>query len=110
MLNDGFQKEIASIRRHTNALPNSDDVIVDVVDPYHFPFVWARTRTLRQGELALSDCISRCGEGEEVKMPSPGECVQHDPAKYPNDMSWSRRFQFLPFDVKFDNKGEGGSR
>ena len=110
MLNDELQKTIASLRKHAYVLPTTDDVVVDVVDPYHFPFVWQRTRTLRWSELNLSDCISRCGEGEEVKMPSQEDCVQKDRAKYPNDMAWSRRFQFLPFDVKFDNQGDGGSR
>lgn len=43
-------------------------------------------------------------------MPSQGDCIEKDPAKYPSDMAWSRRFQYLPFDVKFDNKGQGGSR
>lgn len=110
ILNNELQKTITSLRRHARALPNTGDVAVDVVDPYYFPFVWGRTRTLRGGELTLSNCISRCGEGEEVKMPSPEECIQKDPAKYPSDMAWSCRFQFLPFDVQFDHKGEGGSR
>lgn len=85
-------------------------MVVHVVDPYLFPFAWERTRTLRQDELILSDCISRCGEGETAKMPSQEDCEQKDPAKYPNDMAWSCRFQFLPFDVKFDRRGEGGSQ
>lgn len=89
---------------------STDDVVVDVVDPYLFPFAWARTRTLGRGDLTLSECISRSGEGETVKMPSKEDCVQKDPAKYPSDMAWSRRFQYLPFDVKFDDRGEGGSR
>ena len=43
-------------------------------------------------------------------MPSEDECVQDDPAKYPNDMAWSRRFQWLPFDVSFDQRDGGASR
>ena len=85
-------------------------MVVHVVDPHLFPFAWEKTRTLRQGELIMSDCISRCGEGETAKMPSQRDCVQDDPAKYPNDLAWSRRFQYLPFDVKFDKRGDGGSR
>lgn len=89
---------------------SSGDVVVDVVDPYLFPFTWAQTRTLRDGGVNLSDCISRCGEGDTVRMPSQEECVQRDPAKYPSNMAWSRQFQYLPFEVKFDDEGEGGSR
>lgn len=110
LLQNEMQKTIASLSRHARVLSITDDVAVDVVDPHYFPFVWERTRTLREGKLTLSDCLSRCGEGEEVKMPSSDNCVQKDPAKYPNDMAWSCRFQFLPFDIEFDNKGEGGSR
>lgn len=109
-LSNELQRTITSLPRHTYVLSTNDDMVVDVVDPHYFPFVWGRTRTLREGRLTLSDCLSRCGEGEEVRMPSSDSCVQKDPAKYPNDMAWSCRFQFLPFDVGFDNKGEGGSR
>lgn len=110
ILKNELQKIIAYLRSDAGMRLSTDDVVVDVVDPHLFPFAWERTRTLRQGELTLSDCISRCGEGETVKMPSQEDCVQKDPAKYPSDMAWSRRFQYLPFDVKFDNRGEGGSR
>ena len=41
-------------------------------------------------------------------MPSQEDCIQKDPSKYPNEMAWSHRFQYLPFDVKFDKRGEGG--
>lgn len=102
ILQSGLQNEIACLRKDTCMQFGS----VDVVDLYFFPFTWARTRTLRDGALNLSDCIRRCGEGETVKMPSQGECVQADPAKYPNDMAWSRRFRCLLFDVKFDERGE----
>jgi hypothetical protein len=104
------QKTLACLRRDACMQFSTDDMIVDVVDPYLFPFAWERTKTLGTGELVLSDCISRCGEGKTVKMPAEENCAQKDRAKYPSDMAWSRRFQYLPFDVKFDNRGEGGSR
>lgn len=110
VLKNELQRTIAYLRRDACVQLSTHDVVVDVVDPYLFPFAWARTRTLGRGELTLSKCISRSGEGETVKMPLQEDCVQKDPAKYPSDMAWSRRFQYLPFDVKFDNRGEGGSR
>lgn len=85
-------------------------VISDVVDPFLFAFSWENTRTLHFDELTLSNCIERSGEGEVSRPPKEDECPETDRPKYPNDQAWSRRFQFLPFDVKFDNKGEGGSR
>ena len=85
-------------------------MLVDVVDPYLFSFVFDKTRTLRQGDCNLSDCTQRAGEGEWVKKPSEADCVQTDPAKYANEMAWSRNFQYLPFDVQFSNSGEGNCR
>ena len=110
ILKNELQKTAASIRGDARLQFRTDDVVVDVVDPYLFSFAWDRSKTLRGGELTLSNCISRCGDGETVKMPTEEDCAQKDRAKYPNDMAWSRRFQYLPFDVKFDNRGEGRSR
>jgi len=85
--------------------------VVDIVDPYLFPYAWDKTKTLRGGQhVSISDCISRCGDGEPVKMPREGDCVQDTPWKYRNDMAWSRRFQWLPFDVDFEDRGQGPSR
>lgn len=110
ILKNQLQKTAAYLRRDARLQLRTDDVVMDVVDPYLFPFAWDRSKTLRESKLTLSDCISRCGEGEKVKTPTKEDCAQKDRAKYPNDMAWSRRFQYLPFDVKFDNRGEGGSR
>ena len=105
------QKAASSVRKDAfKRSSSSRDVVTHVVDPYLFPFAWERTRTLRSREVILSDFMSRCGEGETVKAPSRDDCIQKDPAKYPNDMAWSNRFQYLPFDIKFDNRGEGASR
>ena len=67
-------------------------------------------RTLHFEELTLSDCIQRSGEGQLARQPNETECPEKEPPKYPNDQAWSRRFQFLPFDVKFDEEGEGCSK
>ena len=82
----------------------------DIVDPSLFPFVFEKTKVLRYGPTALPDCIVRCGEGQAVPSPPEGDTCQSDAIKYPNDKAWSRRFQWLPFDVKFENNGQGASR
>ena len=89
---------------------NSDDTTVDVVDPFLFAFSFNKTRTLRRGTVTLQECIARSGQGETVKMPSADDCVQKDQAKYPNDMAWSRHYQWLPFEVTFEKRGDGASR
>ena len=100
---------IAAIR-FQNPSNNRDCQVQDIVDPYLFAFAWERTRTLRQGSVLRTDCISRCGEGEIVKMPPDEDCRQEEFSMYRNDMAWSRRFQWLPFDVCFEDDGIGRSR
>ena len=90
--------------------PNISNGIVNTVDPFLYPFAFAKTRTLRNGTVALHNCVARSGEGEAVKMPREDECAQRDNAKYPNDMAWSRRFQWLPFDVTFERQGSEAPR
>lgn len=49
-------------------------------------------------------------KGSSQGNPGKEECPENERPRYPNEQAWSRRFQFLSFDVKFNNKGEGGSR
>lgn len=82
----------------------------NLLDPYLYPFIWERTKVIRRDwnpPITREDSISRMGEGFEVKQPPEGDCRQDDPAKYPNEMAWSRRFQWLSFDVLFDREGGG---
>ena len=78
----------------------------DLVDPSLFPLVFEKTKVLRSGPIALYECISRCGEGQEVFKPPKVAC-QSDSNKYPNSQAWSKHFQWLPFDVRFE---QGASR
>ena len=87
-----------------------DDGLSHVVDPFLFAFSWERTRTLHYEALTLSDCVQRRREGKLARQPGKEECPENERPRYRNEQAWSRRFQFLSFDVKFDNKGEGGSR
>lgn len=89
---------------------SEDAVDQDLVDPFSFPFAWDRTRTLRNAFVSRMDFIARCGEGETVKKPPEDDCRQDEFAKYRNDMAWSRRYQWLPFDVSFGDDGGGPFR
>lgn len=110
MLRRGLMNATATLRNDMRNGLTGDDDVTDVVDPHQFPFAWERTHTLRRGFLTLSDCISRIGEGKLAKQPSEDDCKQTDPAKYPNDQAYSQRFQYLPFDVNFANRGDRGAR
>jgi len=104
-------KAVASIEE--DSLPNRTsprEQIIDLVDPFLFPFSWDKTKVLRSGSVNRIDCISRCGEGVFADMPSKDECAQDEFVKYRNDMAWSRHYQWLPFDVSFGEKGEGPSQ
>ena len=105
-------KRVASaLRRDTAIKARLQEPIVDLVDPHLFPYAFGKTKTLRNSAcIAPKDCISRTGEGEAVKMPQEGDTKQEERGKYPNDMAWSRRFQWLPFDITWGNRGYGGAR
>lgn len=105
-----FQKLIAGFPRRSRKETRLDDGLSHVVDPFLFAFSWEKTRTLQYEALTLSDCVQRSGEGKLARQPTEEECPEKERPRYPNEQAWSRRFQFLPFDVRFDNKGEGGSR
>lgn len=105
-----FQKAIAGFPRRSRRGTKFYDGLSYVVDPFLYPFSWEKTRTLQYEALTLSDCIQRSGEGKLARQPTEEECPEKERPRYPNEQAWSRRFQFLPFDVKFDNKGQGGSR
>ena len=109
-LQNELRMAASALRKDVAESRGISGVVKDIVDPSLFPFIFEKTKVLRYGPTALSDAILRCGEGEAVKMPPEGDACQSDPVKYPNDMAWSRRFQWLPFDVKFADSGQGASR
>ena len=90
---------------------SSQGPVVDLVDPCLFPFAFGKTKTLRNPSyIPPKDCISRAGDGEAVKVPPEGDTKQEERGKYPNNMAWSRRFQWLPFDITWSNRGDGSPR
>ena len=82
--------------------PGSDEMVLDLVDPSLFPVVYGVTRVLKDPIVGLDNCIELCGEGATHKpkdlMPKPsGRLTER----------FSRRFQWLPCQVKFaGNDGE----
>ena len=90
---------------------SSQEPVVDLVDPCLFPYAFGKTKTLRNPSyIPPKDCISRAGDGEAVKVPPEGDTKQEERGKYPNNMAWSRRFQWLPFDITWSNRGDGSPR
>lgn len=109
-LQDEFLKATASLRRASRQISRADEVS-DVVSPFLYPFNWEHTRTLHfETPLKLSDCIRRSGEGQLARQPAESDCPVEERSKYRNDMAFSRRFQYLPFEVAFGDRGEGGAR
>ena len=71
--------------------PNTDEKVWDLVHPSLFPVVFGRSRILMgHSVLGLGDCISRCGEG--VLLPVPSESEAPTP-------TFSRDFQWMPCEV-----------
>ena len=111
-LHNEFQRVAASFR-NASVQTSPTDGVLEIVDPFLYPFSWERTRTLHfEAPLNLSDCIKRSGEGQLARQPDERDCPVEERGKYRNDMAFSRRFQFLPFEITFGDarSGEGGSK
>jgi hypothetical protein len=88
-------------------------VISNVVDPFLCPFSWEAAKFVLFGyAMSLSDCLQRYGEGNSIhlRQPKDEQCREKELYRYPNDQAFSKRFQWLPFEVEFDDCGEGGPR
>ena len=107
---DDILTRAAKLRRDIVKTEDGRNSNAQVVDPYLYPFVFSKTRTLHFDTLTPEECVSRSGEGEPVKKPSSEECVQKEHNKYPNEVAWSNQYQWLPFDIVFKNSGTGVSR
>lgn len=94
--------------------PRSDDKVLDLVHPSLFPLVFGRSRILPKALVGIDECIERCGEGETIPIPMKAD------AKYSGsrnsfyncsqiDEPYSRKFQWLPCEVKFGEQHEVAS-
>lgn len=105
-----LKRAASALRLDSKNNTRLQEPIVDLVNPHLFPYAFEKTRTLRNPPYLLpEDCISRTGDGEAVKMPREEDTKQERRGRYPNDMAWSRRFQWLPFDITWKNRGDGGA-
>lgn len=109
-MNLKLQKATATLREQGRKGKTSQEIEEDIVDPYLFPFAWDKTRLLRREAIQRTDCIARCGEGDVVQKPPEQGCKEPDHGRFRNDVAYSRRFQWLPFDLAFDSRASGSSR
>lgn len=67
--------------------PWSGEQVLDLVHPSMYPLVYGQSKILIEEVVGLDDCISRCGDGETLSIPS----IETDHPDY-----WSSKFQWLP--------------
>lgn len=48
--------------------------------------------------------------GIRLRQPKDHQCKEKELYRYPNDQADSKRFQWLPFEIEFHNRGEGRPR
>ncbi len=108
----GIQKASAILRKDYFKPSNSDDSIIsNIVDPYLYAFSWEKSIFLKFGTpMTLTSCLESWDNAALLHQPKADECEEKRRYRYPNDMSWSRRFQWAPFDVEFDGHGDGGCK
>ncbi|KAJ5752939.1 hypothetical protein N7520_009856 [Penicillium odoratum] len=80
--------------------PGSDQKVLDLVHPSLFPLVYGHTRILRNELIGLDDCLGATGQGEVIPVPS---MEKKDGWRFPDDDFYSRKFQWLPCDVKLSS-------
>ncbi|GMF75537.1 unnamed protein product [Aspergillus oryzae] len=90
--------------------PESDMKVVDLVHPSLFPVVYGRTRILPDRVINLDDCLGSVGQGDLLPVPPEGEAQiegyegsAYGWRRWEREalMPFSRKFQWLPCDVKF---------
>ncbi len=76
------------------------------VDPSLFPFSSQRSGCLKGSTIGRHDCIDRCGKGRNASLPQGPEGQRNDSLRgrgcHTNDKAWSLQYQWLPFEVRFD--------
>ncbi|KAJ6027985.1 hypothetical protein N7540_003561 [Penicillium herquei] len=81
--------------------PSSDNKVIDLVHPSLYPLVYGRTRILRDTTTNLENFMKYSGKGETLLIPAKEE---------EEEALFSRRFQWLPCDVEFDQANNGDCR
>jgi len=108
------QRTSAALRRDLSQKSSTGHAVIsNVVDPFLSPFSWDAAKFILFGPaMTLSDCLQRYGDGGSIRLrqPKDEQCREDSFVRYRNDQAWSKRFQWLPFEVEFDDRGEGGPR
>ena len=73
------------------------------IDPSYFPFAFGHTKALNDGQIRRQDSIELCGEGEVVLPPPDEDSALRGKGCYANDRAWSTRYQWLAFDVSWED-------
>jgi hypothetical protein len=71
--------------------------------------VYGRSRILKDTEIDLSNCLEACGKGEVVSVPSIDDLEVGEVHYFREELNsrWSKDFQWLPCEVRFDAYSEG---
>ncbi|KAB8235263.1 DUF4246 domain-containing protein [Aspergillus alliaceus] len=96
--------------------PGSDMKVVDLIHPSLFPVIYGRTRILPDRTIGLDDCLGSVGQGDLLPVPPEDEAkIEGYSSRAYGWRRWeadtlrpfSRRFQWLPCDVKFSDQDSG---
>ena len=80
--------------------PNSNGKVLDLVHPSLFPLVYGQSKILPDSTVGVQDCLSRCGDGLVIPVPSGEETIDVERNRWRSTMydnsasSWSQRFQW----------------
>ncbi|KAI9742088.1 MAG: hypothetical protein M1834_000478 [Cirrosporium novae-zelandiae] len=87
--------------------PGSDRKVLDLVHPSLFCLIYGVSKILPSSTVGLEDCEKRCGEGVVLDLPREEDLIIHKINPWedcPENKSWSKKFQWLPCEVKLDPK------
>jgi hypothetical protein len=84
--------------------PNSNEQVLNLVHPSLFPLVYGRTPVLQEGLVGLFDCVEFAARGQWRLsiIPSQVPNVLGHFIGSEEETRFSRRFQWLPAEVKFN--------
>jgi len=103
---ENISRTMFHLKHESRSLSAKPHEFHKIVNPSLFSFCFQRSRCLKGSIVDHHDCIDQCGKDQIADLPqSPEE--QHigslrDRECYANDKAWSQQYQWLPFEVKFD--------
>ncbi|KAI4253944.1 MAG: hypothetical protein LQ352_003393 [Teloschistes flavicans] len=108
-LSDDLSQAMAQLQKdasHNDHASVQSNVTLQIVDPALYPFSFAKSPCQGRRSLGRDDCIEHCGLGHIIGVPqdSNGPCDGSLKGRgcYAMNHAWSLRYQWLPFEVKFN--------